>query len=87
MKKSDNNIFISCDEANHTCDKTQYNDATLWEKIKLNLHLLYCSACRKYTKNNSKLTKLMKGKEVQTMATNTKESLKSAFDKELANHK
>ncbi len=86
MKKSDN-IFISCDEANHTCDKTQYNDATLWEKIKLNIHLLYCSACRKYTKNNTKLTKLIKRKEVQAMPTNTKKNLKSAFEKELANQK
>ncbi len=82
-----NNIFLSCDEANHTCDKTQYNDASLWEKIKLNLHLIYCSACREYTKNNAKLTKLMRGKEVKIMPNTEKTNLQKAFEKELANHK
>jgi len=82
-----NNILLSCDEANHTCDKTQYKEATLWEKIKLNIHLMYCSACRKYTKNNAKLTKLMKNKKVEAMPASKKENLQSAFEKELANHK
>lgn len=78
-------IIIPCDEANHVCDKTQYKEATIWEKIKLNIHLLYCKACRKYTKNNSKLTKLVTNKPV-TLDNASKESLKSAFQKELANH-
>ena len=46
-----NKLFLSCNEANHTCDKTQYKDASIWEKVKLNFHLIYCRACRKYTKN------------------------------------
>ncbi|WP_299225094.1 glycine dehydrogenase [uncultured Psychroserpens sp.] len=80
-----NKIFIPCEDANHVCDKTQYKEATLWEKIKLNIHLIYCNACRKYTKNNTKLTKLITKKPV-TMDTSTKESLQSAFEKELAKH-
>ncbi len=81
-------IIIPCDEANHVCDKTQYKEATLWEKVKLNIHLIYCSACRKYTKNNTKLTKLIKGNgKVEPIATNAKEQLKSTFEKELAKHK
>lgn len=80
-----NKIIIPCDEANHVCDKTQYKEATLWEKIKLNIHLLYCRACRKYTKNNTKLTKLVTKKPVSLQAS-AKESLKSAFEKELAKH-
>lgn len=79
-------IIMKCEEANHTCDKTQYNDATLWEKIKLNIHLLYCRACRKYTANNSKLTKLVNSKEVKTMEVSRKDSLKEAFNRELLNH-
>jgi len=82
-----NNIFLSCDEANHTCNKTQYNDATLWEKIKLNIHLLQCRVCREYTKNNAKLTKLMKRKSVKVMPDSEKNNLQNAFEKELANHK
>jgi len=81
------NIFISCDEANHCCDKTQYNEASLLEKIKLNIHLLYCKACRKYTKNNTKLSKLIQQKDVHAMKTNEKESLEALFQKELSNNK
>lgn len=80
-----NKIIIPCDEANHVCDKTQYKEATLWEKIKLNIHLIYCNACRKYTKKNTKLTKLVTNKPVK-MNTSAKESLKSAFEQELAKH-
>ncbi|MCD2260462.1 glycine dehydrogenase [Psychroserpens luteolus] len=80
-----NKIIIPCEEANHVCDKTQYKEATLWEKIKLNIHLLYCKACRKYTKNNTKLTKLVTKKPV-TLDASSKEGLKSAFEKELAKH-
>ena len=81
-----NKIIIPCDEANHVCDKSQYNEATLWEKLKLNIHLIYCNACRKYTKNNIKLTKTLKTKP-QKLETSAKESLQSAFEKELAKHK
>lgn len=80
-----NKIFIPCEEANHVCDKTQYKEATLWEKIKLNIHLIYCNACRKYTKKNTKLTKLIT-KDPITMDTSAKENLKSAFEQELAKH-
>jgi len=85
MKKS-NKIFIPCEEANQNCDKSQYNEATLWEKIKLNIHLLYCRICREYSSNNGKLTKLMNRKEVGVMPSSEKNNLKQAFEKELSNH-
>jgi len=84
--KDSNKLFFRCDDANHTCDKTQYNEASLWEKIKLSIHLLYCKACREYTKNNAKLTKLMTGREVKVMPTSEKDNLKKAFEKELHDH-
>ncbi len=80
-----NKIIILCDEANHVCDKTQYKEASLWEKIKLNIHLIYCKACRKYTKNNTQLTNLVT-KDPIKMDPSVKENLKSAFEQELAKH-
>ncbi len=74
-----NKIFVACEEANHVCDKTQYKDATLWEKIKLNIHLIYCSACRKYTKNNNKLTKAIK--DVDCLDDDYKEKMKKELEK------
>lgn len=76
-------IVIPCDDANHVCDKTQYKEATLWEKIKLNIHLIYCRACRKYTKNNTKLTNIIKKAEVECLDEKCKEAMKLDFEKAL----
>ena len=73
----------SCEKANHVCDNTQYNEASLWEKIKLNIHLLYCKACREYTKNNQKLSSAVKESDVQCLDCKEKESMKSQFEAEL----
>ncbi len=81
-----NIIFVLCDEANHTCDKTQYNEASIWEKIKLNIHLIYCRACRKYTKNNTKLTKLVNSEEVDCLNSSEKNHLRDTFDNKLSNY-
>jgi predicted anti-sigma-YlaC factor YlaD len=79
-----NKIMISCNEANHNCDKSQYNEATLWEKFKLNIHLIYCRACRKYSKNNSKLTKMMNNSELEYLKSSEKDTLKRNFKEELS---
>jgi len=80
-----NKLFLSCDESKHTCDKAQYKEATLWQKIKLNIHLVFCAACRKYSKNNTKLSKLIT-KSTTKLSASEKSRLQSGFDKELANH-
>lgn len=80
-------MLLNCKDANHVCDKSQYKEATLWEKIKLTVHLIYCRACREYTKNNSKLTEIISKGKVEVMDNAAKENIKSAFDKELAKHK
>jgi hypothetical protein len=79
-------IFVSCDKAVHTCDKSQYKEASLWEKIKLNIHLIYCKACRKYSSNNEKLTKLIQKPEVDCLKISEKETLKANLSKELKNN-
>lgn len=76
-------LFVSCDDANHVCDKTQYKEASLWEKIKLNIHLLYCRACREYTKNNQKLTKAIIDSKVKCMDEASKEKMKETLEVEL----
>ena len=57
-------ILMSCDEANHICDKNQYKESSGVERIKLIIHLAYCKACRKYSMSNHKLTDLIKKSEV-----------------------
>ena len=55
-------LDISCNEATTICDKNQYGEASLLEKIKLSIHLLGCKICSLYTKQNATLTKAYKKK-------------------------
>ena len=75
-------FIISCDEATTICDKSQYGEATLFEKIKLNFHFLLCKICGLYTKQNVKMTKVYKmkatdcKKEQRCLSAQEKEHLK-----------
>lgn len=51
---------LSCDKATTLCDKSQYGEISLWEKIQLNFHLFICKNCGLYSKQNSLLTKCYK---------------------------
>ena len=74
---------LECKEANHICDKTQYKEATFWEKVRLNIHLIYCRACRKYTARNTKLTKVVKDPQVSTVSKEEKAELQELLNKQL----
>ena len=77
-------VFIKCEEANHTCDKTQYKEASFWEKIKLNIHLIYCAACRKYTARNTKLTQVVDKSKPKTLGTEQKAKMEEALQREIS---
>jgi len=77
-------LFLKCDEANHICDKAQYREASLFEKLKLNLHLIFCIFCRKYSKNNAKLTDFIDESNVECLEESRKNEIKQNFEKELA---
>ncbi|GGX16761.1 hypothetical protein [Aquimarina muelleri] len=77
-------FFVSCADANHFCDKNQYKEATFWEKVKLNIHLIYCSVCRKYSTKNSKLTKLVKNPKVSTITPSDKEVMREKLKQKMS---
>jgi hypothetical protein len=77
-------IFIKCEEANHTCDKTQYKEASIWGKIKLNIHLIYCAACRKYTARNTKLTQVVSKSKPKTLSAKQKEKMQETLLREVS---
>ena len=60
-------LNITCNQATTNCDKSQYGEASFFDKIKLQIHFIGCKICVMYTKQNVLLTKLYKSK-----ATNTK---------------
>ncbi len=81
--KDDFSLFTACDKARHRCDKSQYNEATLLEKIKLNIHLLFCGACREYSANNNKLTKVIKKDKNESFDSKEKNDLEKMFQDQL----
>ena len=51
---------LSCDQATKICDKSQYGEISIWDRIKLGLHLFLCKKCGLYTKQNNVLSKCYK---------------------------
>jgi hypothetical protein len=84
MKKSF--LFISCDEAKHICDKSQYGEATGWEIFKLKLRLSWCHISQSYSKRNQKLTDVVEKSQVDCLNSAERSKLKEKFKKELAKH-
>lgn len=82
-------FFITCDEATTICDKTQYGEASFYEKLQLNWHLLVCKICSMYTKQNRTMTKVFKmkaadcKKEDKCLTKADKDALKEEFNKVL----
>jgi len=80
-------FFISCEEAKHICDKSQYEEASFWEMIKLNVRLSWCRITRSYSKENNKLSVLIEKSEVKAMPEDKKKNLKQKFQEELQAYK
>lgn len=77
---------INCDQATTICDKSQYGEASFFEKLKLRWHLLVCKLCSSYVKQNQMLTKVFKikasdCKEQKCLSARDKEQLKKELEK------
>ena len=84
MKKSF--LFISCEKAKHICDKSQYGEATGWERIKLAIRLSWCRVTKAYSNRNNKLTNVIEHAEVDCLKNDERNNIKQQFEKELAKH-
>ncbi len=78
-------LFISCEEAFYICDKSQYGESTLWEKIKLNLRYIWCRLTRAYVKQNMGLTNAIKISNLQCLQPTEREQLMEKFSQKLKN--
>lgn len=76
-------VFMECTEANQCCDKAQYDEASLFEKLKIHLHILYCKPCRIYTARNRKLTALVKKANLKSCSAKEKKDWKKKINTEL----
>jgi hypothetical protein len=79
---------LTCDKATMICDKSQYKESTLWERIKLNVHFLQCKVCRLYTLQNNFISNLINrdkeafcSKEINSLSDIEKETLRKELEK------
>tara|TARA_R110002020_G_C16221039_1_gene767655 strand:+ start:76 stop:324 length:249 start_codon:yes stop_codon:yes gene_type:complete len=77
-------LFVDCKKANHVCDKSQYNESGFWEKVRLNIHLIYCGACRKYSSRNIKLSKMVNNAKLEPISEDQKNILRARLQEELS---
>ena len=76
-------LFISCDEAQHICDKAQYNEASFWEIFKLKLRYLWCRITKKYVIRNIKLTQTINSSKITCLNSSEKQFLEQSLKQEL----
>jgi len=72
---------ISCEEATHICNKSQYKEASFWEIVKLKLHTVYCKTCAYYSKKNTRFTSLCDRANLQSLTDDDKEKMKEKLQK------
>ncbi|EDP97715.1 hypothetical protein U8527_05185 [Kordia algicida OT-1] len=81
-----NKFFISCEEAKHICDKSQYGEASFWEKVKLNVRLSWCRITRAYSSNNNKLTKLVEKSNIDAIENDKKAEMQRKLQEEMSKY-
>lgn len=86
MEAKKSKVLIDCDEAKHICDKSQYNESSWWDLLRLNIRFIYCNITRAYVKRNQKLSKLVTDDNVECMDSKSKTELKNKFEQRLQNH-
>ncbi|RIV46772.1 MULTISPECIES: hypothetical protein [Flagellimonas] len=72
---------ITCQEASNICNKSQYKEASFWDIVKLRIHLLYCKACKQYSKKNSELTSMCDRAGLTMLSKDDKERMKRDLEK------
>ena len=76
-------MMISCEEAADICTKKQYKEASIWQTMKLKLHVFYCKTCAHFTAKNTKLTSLCNQAHLHVLREVEKESMQKSIDNQL----
>lgn len=75
--------MISCEKAAKICSKSQYNEASFLEIVKLLTHKVICKTCVKFSSKNSKLTTLCDKATLHSLSDTDKEEMKKKIHTEL----
>lgn len=78
-------FIISKEEAFHICDKSQYRESTLWEKVRLSFRYLWCRTTRLYVNRNTKLTKALKSSNLECLEYSERKLMEDRLNQQLKN--
>ncbi len=71
---------LKCAEAANICDRSEYEESSLREKLKLRLHLFFCKNCKKYQERNRRLTQLLKKSGLQSCSATEKDNFRKKME-------
>lgn len=66
-------LGLNCEDAASYCNKAEYNEASISDKVKLKFHLIFCKPCKEYNHKNHKLTQLLKKADLKSCSENEKD--------------
>ena len=66
----------SCTKIILCCDRAQYGEVGYWQRAKMKFHIFFCSACKKYSKKNGKLSETIKKSQLSSLNSNEMRELK-----------
>lgn len=72
----------SCEKAAIICNKAQYGEASLSEKMKLKFHILMCKTCSKFSKKNTELTSLCQKANLNGLSEDEKVKMKEKLEQQ-----
>lgn len=73
---------LNCEEAAGYCNKAEYREASIKDKIKLRFHLFFCSPCKEYNHKNHKLSQLLDKADLQACTEEEKEAYRQRIKAE-----
>ncbi len=77
-------IIFKCGEAAHVCDKSQYRESSLFERMLMKMHHLMCRICRKHSSENGKLSEAINKSNVKVLSEKDKSVLKEKIQQEIS---
>lgn len=77
-------IMFNCGAAAKTCDKSQYQESSLLDRILMKMHHLMCRVCREHSAENTKLTNALQKADVKTLTRDEKEHIRKKVQQEIA---
>ena len=73
---------LDCAEAANTCQKVEYREAGIADRLRLKFHLFLCSPCKDYSKKNHRLSHLLEKAKLHSCTREEKEAFRKRMQEQ-----